>query len=764
GEVAAAHVAGVLSLADACRLVAARARLMQELSRGGAMVAVQATEDEVLPFLSGRVSIAAVNGPSSVVLSGAEDAVLEVVGRFEGRRTSRLAVSHAFHSALMDGMLDDFRAVVSGLEFRSPLIPVVSNLTGALAGSEELCAPEYWVRHVRETVRFADGVRALSDAGVCAFLELGPDGVLSALVRESVSDEAVVVPVLRKDRGEERALVAGLAGVHVVGVSVDWRALFARTGAGQVELPTYAFQRQRYWPAVQASASGDVRAVGLASAEHPLLGAAVSLADSDGVVFAGRLSVASHPWLVDHIVMGRVLVPGTAFVELAIRAGDEVGCDRVEELTLSAPLVLPERGAVQIQVRVGPDTDSNGQRTLTVHGRSEDAVDAPWTQHASGVLSGDRADQADVGFDATAWPPPGAHPVDLSEHYGRLAEVGFDYGPVFQSLRAVWRRGDEVFAEVGLPEDVTADEFGVHPALLDAVLQAAASGAGGSETVSAALPFSWSGISLYASGATTVRARLSHTGPATVSIAVTDTAGDPVAVIDSLATRPMTPGQLGGPAALDGNSLFRVDWTPLSGPAEADLGDAAVAVVGADGGSADVLRGVGSDVRFFRDLGELAAAEGPVAGVVLAAVPSEWPGGDMVDGVHAAAVWALGLVQEWLGEERFADSRLVMVARGATVDLSVASVRGLLRSAESENPGRMTLLDLGDEVVPGAVLSRALASGEPELMVRGEEILVPRLVRVPVSDVVGPVWDGSGTVLVTGGTGGLGAVVARHLV
>ncbi|MEU3964826.1 type I polyketide synthase, partial [Streptomyces buecherae] len=264
GEIAAAHVAGVFSLQDACTLVAARGRLMQALPEGGAMVAVQASEEEVAGSLVGRgaeVSVAAVNGPAAVVIAGDEAAVLEVAGQWseQGRKTSRLRVSHAFHSPRMDAMLGDFRKVVEGLSFTPPTIALVSNVTGEPADTDDVCSAEYWVRHVRQAVRFADGVRALEKLGVTSFLEVGPDGVLTAMTQDCLRVDAgsasVVAPVLRKDRPEVQALMAALAELHVHGVEVGWERVFAGRGARTVELPTYAFQRQRYWLEDRAQAS-----------------------------------------------------------------------------------------------------------------------------------------------------------------------------------------------------------------------------------------------------------------------------------------------------------------------------------------------------------------------------------------------------------------------------------------------------------------------------------------------------------------------------
>ncbi len=369
GELAAAHVAGVFSLEDACRLVEARGRLMGALPGGGAMVAIGACEEEVrgsfevLDRWEGRVAVAAVNAPGSVVVSGDEDAVLELAGVWEERgvRTKRLRVSHAFHSPRMEGMLEEFGRVAEGVAFSEPVIPVVSNLTGGLVSAGELCSASYWVRHVREAVRFADGVAWLRGEGVGCFLELGPDGVLSAMVEECVEGErargeaggrgeraavgVVAVPVLRSGQAEAWSLSTGVGEVWVRGVGVNWGGVFEGSGAARVELPSYAFQRERFWLEPKGGV-GDAGAVGQVSVEHPLLGAAVALADGAGWLLTGRLSLESHPWLADHVVSGSVLLPGTAFVELALYAGLRLGCGCVRELVLQEPLVLGDDSGV----------------------------------------------------------------------------------------------------------------------------------------------------------------------------------------------------------------------------------------------------------------------------------------------------------------------------------------------------------------------------------------------------------------------------------
>ncbi|RSS25266.1 acyltransferase domain-containing protein [Streptomyces sp. WAC05458] len=552
GEIAAAYVAGVFSLEDACALVAARARLMQELPAGGAMVAVQATEAEVVDRLTGGLSVAAVNGPDSVVIAGPEAEVTALADEFaaEGRKTQRLSVSHAFHSALMEPMLDAFRQVAETLEYAEPRIPVVSNVTGTVAEPGRLATPAYWVDHVRATVRFADGVRALADAGADAFLEIGPGGVLTALTRQTLDSrdgatDTVAVPALRSKRPEQHSLLTGLAELHVAGVRVDWAAWFHGTGARRADLPTYAWQHRRYWPRPLAHAA-DIPGAGLTPAGHPFLGAAVALAGAEDVLLTGRIGLRTHPWLADHTMGGVILFPATGFLELAVRAGDQVGCGRVQELTLTTPLGLDPKGAVTVQVRVGPP-DASGGRPLGIHCRPADADDAPWTQHATGVLTpGEQV----VPFEVPAWPPAGADPFDLTGFYERT-----EYGPLFQGLRGVWTRGDEVFAELELP-DRTDDAalFGLHPALLTAALHAVEY-VDLKDADQGLLPFSWAGATLHASGATRLRVRIGKAGEDSVSIAAVDTSGRPVLSVESLALRPSSAARLLGPGAADRASL-----------------------------------------------------------------------------------------------------------------------------------------------------------------------------------------------------------------
>ncbi|MBT2425262.1 SDR family NAD(P)-dependent oxidoreductase, partial [Streptomyces sp. ISL-112] len=750
GEIAAAHAASVLSLDDAAVLTAARARLMQAAPEGGAMIAVEAGEDEVLRSLAGHedaVSVAAVNGPRSVVISGDAATAHRIAEdwRSRGRRTTTLKVSHAFHSPDMDGVLDEFRETAAALSFAPPALPFVSTVTGALAAGDELTSPDYWSGQIRASVRFLDAARELAREGATVFVEVGPDAVLSALAQGGLADhdaDITSVAVLRPGRPDAATYTEGVLRAHTAGAPLDGARLFP--DVAPFDLPTYAFQRQRFWLAPQPPT--DARSLGLDRADHPLLAAALELADRDDTVLTSRISLNSHPWLADHVIDGTVLLPATAFLELATATGDHLGTPDVEDLTLEAPLVLPRHEAVRVQVAVGPP-DTSGRRSFTVHATpdTDAAAPRPWTRHASGALA-QRRTVDPVAADTAPWPPADAEPEPVEDAYARLAALGYGYGPAFRGLTALWRRGEELFADIRLPESSREEPhgFALHPALLDAALHPLVLAAGAAdEPDSIRLPFAWSGFRLHATGATELRVRIGPRGADTVGLTLTDGTGAPVAEAESLTLRPVAKAKL-VPAASVTDALYEVRWPVL-----------------APGSAAPVT---------WTEAGDDLAGTGTADTVV---VRTGRPA-DTEDGPHAAAVRVLGLATEFLTSDRFTDSRLAVVTCGAVAvqpgedvaDLAASPVWGLVRSVQSEHPDRFVLIDLDPaDAHDDRSLAAALAADEPQIAVRGGELRAPRLApAIAGPDTDAPDLDPNGTVLITGGTGGLGALFARHLV
>jgi acyl transferase domain-containing protein/acyl carrier protein len=722
GEIAAALAAGVLSLGDAVTLVAARGRLMEALPPGGAMVSVLAPEQRVRAALVPGADVAAINGPSSVVISGEEGAVSRVAEELTalGHKTKRLTVSHAFHSALMEPMLAQFRTAVSRLKFAPPRLPFVSTVTGAPVDRFDA---EYWVRQVRETVRFADGVGALARCEARTVLELGPDGSLCALGRDCAPDARIAfVPSLRREEGD---VLGALAACHVRGVAVDWSALLG-TRTAHVDLPTYAFQHRNYW------LCGD--GGGPADSGHPLLGRFVDLPETGAGVFTSRLSLRSQPWLADHVVNGEILLPGAAMVELSLRAGAQFGCDSIEELVIEAPVVLPGEGALEVRVRVG-EADGD-RRPVSVHTRPGTAG-APWTRHAHGTV---RPWTAEPGFSFAQWPPQGAipaDPADLAGLYDDLSGIGYRYGPVFQGVRAVWTLGEAVYAELSLPQEQhdEAARFGLHPALLDAALHAAGFlDRAGLSSRPTTLPFAWRDVALHAAGASAVRVRIRAGGPDELRLDLADGQGAPVASIGSLLSRPA--GRPGAARARD--SLFREAWPAIDDASSTRVPAPRVVPVAS---AADVRRLTGTEAALFE-------------------VPEH---GD----VRALTAQVLAVLIEWLELPSAEPARLVVSTRGAVAvhpaevsEPAQAAVWGLVGSAQAENPGRILLVDTDGPTEASALLGL----DEAQLAVRGGRIHRRRLVRAETAPARPFAPDPSGTVLITGGTGSLGGMVARHLV
>ncbi|WP_405493902.1 SDR family NAD(P)-dependent oxidoreductase [Nocardia sp. NBC_00511] len=689
GEIAAAHVAGVLSLPDACTLVAARGRLMQALPAGGAMVAIHGTEEEVVPLLAGYqdlISLAAVNSPSSVVVAGIAEHVHAVAAQVaaRGNRTRQLRVSHAFHSPLIEPMLPQFRSIVANLEFAEPVMALVA------AAPQQ---PEYWVRHVRDTVRWADTVAFLAGAGVTRFVEVGPDSVLTPMIEECLpeSADALLVPTMRRGQPEIEALVSALGRMHVSGVEVDWSTVFAGTGARRVDLPTYPFERERYWLD--------------ASPEHPLLTTVVEPAEGLGVILTGRLSMRTHPWLSDHRVQHRVIVPGTALLEMALQAGVAVGAEVVDELTVLSPVVVPNGHETEIQVAVG-DPDEFGRRPLRLHART----DSEWQLHATGLLAAAHPKVAVA--DLAQWPPAEAETLDVALWYDELAAVGLEYGPGFRNVRAAWRRGAELFVEVELREGTGSS--GARSALVDAALHVLA------VTRGPVLPFSFSGVHAATTTVRRLRVRITALGDDAVALNLADDNGVAWMSVDSLTLRPLAAAPLE-------SMMFHVDWSEIDPAIPAETSPA----------------------------------------VLISVAESARPAG--VEMVHDVAESVLGQVQQFLataGDDRLVvlTRHAVAVARDHDIDLAGATVWGLVRSAQTENPGRIMLVDIDETGDANALLAAVLATGRDQIAVRDGKLFTPGLSRTRAVAPEADVFDPDGTVMITGGTGGLGAEIARHLV
>jgi acyl transferase domain-containing protein/NADPH:quinone reductase-like Zn-dependent oxidoreductase/NADP-dependent 3-hydroxy acid dehydrogenase YdfG/acyl carrier protein len=781
GELSAAYIAGVFSLEDACRLVAARGRLMQALPNGGAMCAIQATERELRETLAGleaQVSLAAINAPESLVISGERQAVMAIAREWatRGRKTKRLRVSHAFHSPLMEPMLAAFQQVAETISFQTPRIPIISNLTGAPLSPEQACSPTYWVSHVREPVQFLGGVRWLAGVGVSAFIEAGPDGALAAAVRHCLADRqedsdaeraledapATVVSLLRAAQPERPTLLRALGEAWVHGLEVDWEAVFHVTDAKRTSLPTYAFQRERYW-LDGASNAGDLAAAGIDATSHPLVCGAIAEAGSERFLLTGRIGVQTHPWLSDHAVAGSVLFPGSGFVELALAGARHVGWDSIAELTLERPLVLGESDVVQIQVVVG-EPDGNERRSIEIHARPHsersqtDLPAEPWTRHACATVERGTSESERLALApltrqlAEQWPPVGAEAIDIEALYARLADNGFEYGPSFQGLQSAWRLGDAVFAEVVLPdsEHSRAEGFAIHPALLDAALHTIAAGSLSDVALpdddrKVSLPFAWTSVRVQASGATSIRvasARSDTDGSSmnARTLVLADDTGNPIATIGSLLAREVSLDQLAPSASAHRDRLFTLEWSgstttvrehATGSTTTPEHATAAVAVLGQPHGAA-----YAGSAPTYHTLSELGRAldrdEDPLPQVVLAHCPS-----DQEPLPSAAARWALSLLQNWLADERLADCRLVLVTHGALASrageplegIGSAAVWGLVRSAQSEHPGRFTMVDTDDSSLSLAALMSGALSDEPQICLRGGEMLVPRLVR-----------------------------------
>ncbi|MFC8129713.1 type I polyketide synthase [Streptomyces sp. NPDC057302] len=764
GEMAAACVAGALSLEDAARIVAVRSDALRQLAGHGDMASLGTGAEQAAELIGDRpgVCIAAVNGPSSTVISGPPEHVAAVVAaaEAEGLRARVIDVGYASHGPQIDQLRDELTERLSGIRPTATDVSFYSTVTAERLDDTTALDTDYWVTNLRQPVRFADTIQALLEDGYRLFIEASPHPVLNLGMEETIEQAdmpATVIPTLRRDHGDTTQLTRAAAQAFTAGADIDWTGWFPAVPLPQVvDLPTYAFQRERFWLEGGRVLAGDPAGLGLSSAGHPLLGAAVELADGSSHLLTGRISPRDQSWLAEHRVMDTVLLPGSAFVELALQAGVRSGCERLAELTLHTPLAFGDEGAgaVDLQVTVGA-LAGDGQRPVSVYSRPTREEEAVWTRHAAGVLAPGARDTADAPLGG-AWPPPGATPVAGPDPYGELASYGYDFGASSQGLTTAWRLGDDIFAEVQLPETESgrADRYQVHPVLLDATLHALILDAvtSSADTDQVLLPFSWSGLQVHAPGAQRLRVRIARTAPDQLALTAVDTAGSLVLTLDALTVRPVAAHQIAGARAVDRDALFRLVWTESA--ARAEEGDDATrcALVTPDGDPlgaalARTLPAEGVQDSFTELRARVAAgAQAPDVVLAVCATSEEGASGDTAKYARLATVSLLSLLQEWLDDSAFEASRLVVVTRGAvatrpgekTGDLPGASLWGLVRSAQAENPGRLALLDVDGSEASLSAVAYASASGEPESALREGQVFVPRLARDDASRRLAP--------------------------
>lgn len=775
GEIAAACVCGALSLQDAAKVVALRSRTLGGLSGDYSMASVALAHEEVEQYLAGRgsdLSTAVVNGPRATVVAGPRAELRRVVADLEAVdiRARMVPVDYASHSPQVEEVREQVLAVLSDITPRPSTVPFYSAVTGTALETGDLGA-DYWYRNLRAPVRFDLAVAAALDAGFGAFVEISPHPVLAASVEQVAEaagvDDVLSVGSLRRDDGGWDRFSHALATAHVGGLPLG-EGYFAPWRPRLTDLPTYAFQTRRLWlePAARATAA----VPGVQETGHAWLGSALPLAETGGHVLTGRLSGQAAPWLADHRVGGRAVVPGAAVVEMVVRAGDEAGCETLLELTQDRPLPLSDEEPVDLQVTVG-GADDDGRRAVTVFSRSSrpasatgtDTAAGGWTRHAQGVLLRRASEPTADGLVGTAWPPAGARPVSIEELYSRYAGTTIDYGPAFRAVTTAWAREDELYAEVALPADAGhgVDAFGLHPVLLDAALHitALARPEGGPRPTM--LPFAWHGVRLHRAGATRLRVRATVVDDNAFRLTLSDDAGRPVLEVDRLLMLPAS-DRLFDDLSRHRDAVYRQAWRAMDDTTAGALADGWVL---AGDPTATVPESAAATCPVYPDLDAVRAAAGggrAPAGV-LWTVPRT---GDR------PVIAVLGPLRRWLADASVLATRLVLVTSGAVAardgeadDPEGAAVWGLLRSVQTEHPDRVVLIDTDAHAdSPAAVLAAAVGS-EPQVAVRAGAASALRLVRAaprPRGDGAGLAPEG--TVLVTGGSGTLGALVARHLV
>ncbi|KFX05890.1 polyketide synthase [Pectobacterium betavasculorum] len=757
GEIAAAYIAGALSLQDAIRIVALRSRLMLSQSGHGAMATLGLSEEQTRALLTpddGEITLAVFNSPSSTVVSGDAKSIETLLRRCkkERIRAKRIAVDVAGHSPQLDTLRPILMELFSGLKPSATRIPFYSTVDGhtpdTLLDGTTLNA-KYWCDNLCCPVRFFDTISALSKTGKVTFLECSPHAVLLPALEETTDNTATIVGSMQRNKPAVECLTQAMAQLYVNGHNLNWRALHPT--ANLVDIPTYPFDHRHYW--LTPPAASNVATVGQRPTEHALLSAIIDLPDDEGVLLTGRIGLASQPWLADHAATGVALVPGTAYLDMVRYAALLTDCQKIEELVIQTPLVLPEQGELDLQLKVGRP-DDRGQRTVTIHARrhSDEEIDTPeWTLYANALLQRDASKQ-ERPFDNADWPPVGSEPLDLAHLHQRLSAAGYEYGSAFKGLSAAWRNGDSLYAEASLPEELSTNGHLLHPALLDTVLHTMAlPDSENEDATTLRLPFALSGVTIADKQPRQLRARLHLKTPENISLIATDESGETVVAIETLSLRETTRDNLRNQLRIQPEyDLLRTTWSPLPSASKAkDVpSTASWALLDTDPTDTSPL-----DIATRYDSlsalnAALASSTAPT--VLVWPLPGNNPAqtDDVPLSTRAMCEQVINHLQPWLADESMANTTLLVITHHATehgsheqLDVAQSSAWALLHSAQNENPGRLVLLDTDRPFIDTALLSAALASDRPQLAVRQGQLLIPHLTRTVKTGLLTPPSD-----------------------
>ncbi|MEV1146056.1 SDR family NAD(P)-dependent oxidoreductase, partial [Micromonospora sp. NPDC049799] len=751
---------------QATGLITHRGRALTTIEGTGGMLAITGPTPNELPALLQRLlpehatdlHLAAHNAPTTCVLSGTPTAIEATHAALtdDGLTARIIPVSYASHCPHIDPLHTQLTTATVNPQATDTAF-YSSTYQRALPTTE--LTVQYWWENLRQPVHFHPTLQQLTTDGHHTLIEISPHPLLTPTID---TDSTTVCHTLRRDTDPWHTLLTNTAHLHTHTTHpITWTRLLpqART---HTTPPTYPFHHQPYWLTVTPRT--DPHHLGLRPSAHPLLGAAITTAITGEDLHTARLSTRTHPWLVDHTISTGCLLPATAFVDIALHAATAAGLSRLDELTLHSPLGLGEQ-STDVQITVG-GPDERGRRTLTVHSRlSGAAAEVAWTHHATAVLDADSGESDPAPL--AAWPPPGATPVDLDGLYGRLGSNGYHYGPMFRGLRRAWRAGDDLYAEVALPQPGETDGYGIHPALLDATLHLAIDEIVTREPGLLWLPFSWSGVrQLRSSRAATARMRLTWRGPHEVALTVHDDAGQALVAMESLAFQPVTAARLDASRQTYDGRLWRLEWVPVAlsaGPAVTD-------------GWVTVGQPVpGWDLPGHPDLNGLRQAitngQATTPQQIIITLPDHSDGTDVPTAVHHATEQLLHTLQNLLTEPAYATTHLTVLTTGAIstgdhdplTNLPAATCWGLTRTAQTEHPDRITIVDTDHTEETRRTLATAITSGHPQLAIRNGTPHTPHLTTDTTPPAPRPL-NPEATTLITGGTGTLAQHTAGHLV